>query len=606
MRPFLLIVAYPIVGSAVGVSTTDSAGRPPRRPLSAASLSQRNANQTEPACRAVPGEISWPSTDLWTALNRTVEGRLLKPPPPAAVCHPSQPTYSKEACVDVTANWTNEFFHSESPLSVEWDTWTNDTCLPDPSLPCSGQGYPVYVINATTPQHVKAGVDFARENNVRLIVKNSGHDFVGRSSAPYALSIWVHHMKATTLHEKSYSPTGCNVTIAGAALTALTGLQMLDAYAVTETINHTVIGGNGRTVALGGFITGGGHSILAPQYGLATDQVLEMQIVSPAGDILTLNECQNTDLFWAMRGGGGSTFGVLTSVTMKIIPSPEVMAMTFYIGTEANSSTAFDMLAYVVSQFPDLADAGISGYPIVFNSVRSFIDSSNGYVTGMVGKLLVPNTHNASALTDRIDPILQHINATWRNVYAQYNTTYYRNFQAWYAENYDPSPTGQENLMSSRLLDREALTTDMAALKLALAKFSAAGLATVYIVAGKAVHNARPRGGGNAVLPAWRRTYVHSTTSLSYAPNNATILEDAKLFMGFCSDTMKGLAPNTGAYMNEANKFETDWQKTFWGDNYPRLLDIKRKVDPTDVFWCTPCVGSERWAEKKDGRLCRV
>ena len=77
---------------------------------------------------------------------------------------------------------------------------------------------------------------------------------------------------------------------------------MLEAYQATAEFNHTVVGGGGRTVALGGFLTGAGHSILAPHYGLATDQVLEMEIVTPTGDILTLNECQNTDLFWAMRG----------------------------------------------------------------------------------------------------------------------------------------------------------------------------------------------------------------------------------------------------------------------------------------------------------------
>ncbi|CAK7224069.1 hypothetical protein SBRCBS47491_005423 [Sporothrix bragantina] len=570
------------------------------------------SNQTVPSCRAVPGGKGWPSADLWSALNKTIDGRLLQPAPPGAVCHPSQPTYSAAECTAVQGNWTDEFFHSDNPVSVEWNNWTNDTCLPDPTLSCSGEGYPVYVVNATTPQHVQAAVNFARSNNVRLIVKNSGHDYVGRSSAPYALSIWVHYMKNTTLHPTSFSPTNCkNVTITGAALAAGAGIQMLDAYALTHTINHTVIGGNGRTVALGGFITGAGHSILAPQYGLATDSVLEMEIVSPAGEILTLNECQNTDLFWAMRGGGGSTFGVLTSVTMKLIPSPPIMGMTFWIGTGADNTQAFDMLAWVVSQFPDLADAGISGYPIVFNTVKNFIDGSNTMIKGIIGKLILPNTNNASMLVDRMQNIFDHVNATWPAMFGHYNTTYYPDFQAWYAENYDPSPTGHENLMSSRLLDRPALTSDLSALKLALAKFSAAGQCTVYIVSGPGVHNAQPRGGSNSVLPVWRRTYVHATASIAYmATSNVTIEDtmnhDAKELTAFFSATMRDLAPNTGAYMNEASKYETDWQTTFWGDNYARLLAIKRKVDPTDVFWCTPCVGSERWAQEDDGSLCRV
>ena len=77
---------------------------------------------------------------------------------------------------------------------------------------------------------------------------------------------------------------------------------MQEAYRATALLNRTVVGGNGRTVALGGFITGGGHSILAPHYGMAADQVLEVEMVTPKGEILTANECQNADLFWAMRG----------------------------------------------------------------------------------------------------------------------------------------------------------------------------------------------------------------------------------------------------------------------------------------------------------------
>jgi FAD/FMN-containing dehydrogenase len=109
-------------------------------------------------------------------------------------------------------------------------------------------------------------------------------------------------MKSVTVHEKSFTPKNCDIEIEGAALTAGAGIEMLEAYRAASTVNHTVIGGNGRTVALGGFITGGGHSILSPRYGLAVDHVLEMEVVTPKGEILIANECQNTDLFWAMRG----------------------------------------------------------------------------------------------------------------------------------------------------------------------------------------------------------------------------------------------------------------------------------------------------------------
>lgn len=66
--------------------------------------------------------------------------------------------------------------------------------------------------------------------------------------------------------------------------------------------NLTITSGGAETVGVGGYLTGGGHSALSSTYGMSADQVLEMEIVTPTGNILTINECQNTDLFWAMRG----------------------------------------------------------------------------------------------------------------------------------------------------------------------------------------------------------------------------------------------------------------------------------------------------------------
>lgn len=132
------------------------------------------------SCKAIPGSPSWPSHSEWQSLNRSVSGHLLAPTPPAAVCHRDQPSFSNSSCAYVTYAWQNSTFHADDPISVEFENWNNDSCLPDPTAPCSGAGYPVYVINATTAQDVRAGIDFARKNDVRLIVKGSGHDYLGR------------------------------------------------------------------------------------------------------------------------------------------------------------------------------------------------------------------------------------------------------------------------------------------------------------------------------------------------------------------------------------------------------------------------------------------
>lgn len=138
------------------------------------------SHQQRTKCKATPGSPDWPGDASWAALNQSISGRLLRPAPPGAVCHPGQPTYNAAACLAVQAGWLTVEWHTENPISTLSQNVNNNSCLPEPSVPCSGEGYPIFVINATTSDHVKKGIDFARENNVRLIVKGTGHDSMGR------------------------------------------------------------------------------------------------------------------------------------------------------------------------------------------------------------------------------------------------------------------------------------------------------------------------------------------------------------------------------------------------------------------------------------------
>lgn len=147
----------------------------------------------------------------------------------------------------------------------------------------------------------------ARENNVRLSVKSSGHDFLGRSIAPGSLSIWVHYLNSLAFHEGSFTladdtTDGYHTVIEGDALTVGGGTQMYDIYKLADQFGAAVVGGGARSVSVGGYITGGGHGLLGPTYGLAADNVLQMEVVTPAGEVLVVNERQNQDLFWALRG----------------------------------------------------------------------------------------------------------------------------------------------------------------------------------------------------------------------------------------------------------------------------------------------------------------
>ncbi|KAI5460548.1 hypothetical protein BGZ63DRAFT_405016 [Mariannaea sp. PMI_226] len=562
------------------------------------------------SCKAFPGTPNWPSKHVWDGLNRSLGGRLLHPDPPAAACHSDWPEYNTSTCSKIKADWSVYEYHCDNPISVMWDQYTNDTCLPDGNFPCSSKGYPAYVVNATTSEHVKLGVDFARKHNIRLVVKNTGHDYIGRSIAPGSLSIWTHHLNSIAYHEGSFKLHGCNTVIQGNAITAGAGSQMYDLYSFTDKFNETIVGGGGKSVGLGGYITGGGHSILAPRYGLAADQVLQMELVTPGGDILTVNEKQHSDLFWAMRGGGGSTFGVLTSITLKTHPTPKILDSAWIIVTTPDFPHLYDVIAYTLSTFPSLGDAGFSGYSLITSRFPNPIPSPGApkEIAGILGDFIIQDKADVEYLESHVAPINQTIQERWPGAVQFYaKTSSYSSFLKWFDDHYDQGTAGNSTYLISRLLDKSTLEDNEAALSNAVkSALRISNGMTAFLVSGKGVHDAKPPGGGDSVNPGWRKSYVHSIAGHGFLPFNDTSKKEAMESLVKNFEPFSELARDTGAYINEAYPFEQDFQHTFWGDNYPRLLSIKRKVDPNDVFWCTPCVGNERWKQRRDGQLCRV
>ena len=103
-------------------------------------------------------------------------------------------------------------------------------------------------------------------------------------------------------YHDQFTPMSCDNTINTTAMTAGAGSYVSDIYSHLDQHNLTVVDGMGPEVTMGGYLTGGGHSPISNIFGLGSDQVYEVEMVTPTGDIITANECQNTDLFWAVRG----------------------------------------------------------------------------------------------------------------------------------------------------------------------------------------------------------------------------------------------------------------------------------------------------------------
>lgn len=111
-------------------------------------------------CKVIPGDADWPSQGTWARLNESLGGGLLQPAPAGAVCHPGRRAYDADRCAAVAAAWKTHEFHADDPVSVQWNQFADDSCLPDGRYPCDGGGYPAFVVNASGVADVRHGVDF--------------------------------------------------------------------------------------------------------------------------------------------------------------------------------------------------------------------------------------------------------------------------------------------------------------------------------------------------------------------------------------------------------------------------------------------------------------
>lgn len=502
-------------------------------------------------CKAVPGTSSWPPESSWEALNKSLSGALIKSVPPGGVCHPGQPNYDGITCPTVQALWNTSWaFHSDDPVSIAENNWDNDTCLPYAQYPCSDVGYPVYVVNASTAEHVKAGVNFARENNVRLIIKTSSHDFRGRSVAPYALSIWMHNLRGLSYQESykscwtRYHNSQATLSYNGPAVTMAAGEDHGAAFEFANKYGKMIHVAGAPTVGLGGYITGGGHSLISFQKGLAADAVLEMTVVLPSGKIVTANACQNRDIFWALRGGGGSTLGVILSFTTKAFPSePVTMSVLGFGSPNFNDSAFWNATAYIASQFPGLSNGGIMTYSNAYVATAATPAYFQGIFLGL--------NKTASETIAVVEPVAKKINATFAPdvISVLPLTQEYPSYYNWWINHQDSgSPIGIDIAIGSRLLDKQALTR--ADLATYLKTASGVGSLQMNLVAGPGTH-AFPED-FNALSPAWRTSYVHAVAGVGWPPldPSAKAAQMEALTYNYTA-ALRDLAPNTGCYVNE-------------------------------------------------------
>ncbi|KAL3473531.1 FAD-binding domain-containing protein [Aspergillus californicus] len=564
-------------------------------------------------CKCSPTDACWPSPATWNTLNSTVNGKLIANEPLAKPCYQG-PGYSAEECQSVAESWDDNVWLAESPIGYSYPLV--DTCPPInatiPGYPtCELGNSPLYSIAATTASDVAAGVKFARENNVRLVIKNTGHDISQRSQGYGSLSIWIKTIQdGLHFHDRFVSNSSCRSGWNGSAITIGGGYVWKDVYEFAGKHNHVVVGGADPTVGcIGGYLQAAGHGSLSPQFGLATDQVLEYTVVLASGETVIANDCQNTDLFTALRGGGGGTYGVVLSATVKAFPTRRTISHTLTVTDlkKQNTSAVVNATALIASRYPAIVDEGFAGTAFLEGAdgmwvysapFIKFLDDDSPAAIKHAQEIMNDNIVNDLLAKNGTDYLVE---STWK---------IHSSWLAWYDSTHHTTAGNNQPMMASRFFDKgsllhkqgsltELFTTLLTETSDAVTRGS---VILLNLVAGGKVLEDAPH---TAVNPAWRKTYTVLQV-IDFWPANAGATEIAALKEDLTTRklaAMKEAAPGMGTYANEADPYDPEWRDDWFGENYDWLVGVKRRYDPEGVFWCWRCVGNEGWEEVTGGAL---
>ncbi|OTB14166.1 hypothetical protein K445DRAFT_23947 [Daldinia sp. EC12] len=556
------------------------------------------------SCRCRPREPCWPSDEAWNQLNISINGNLMRLRPVGHVCH--QPNFDEKACDELLHLTRDSGWRASRPETLQDWVWeggssANQTCpiVGGASETSCYQGrVPYYSATVRSAEHVQKTVLFAKAYNLRLVVKNTGHDGSGRSAAQDSLQIHTHHLKGIKYHPE-FVAQGANVS-SGPAVTLGAGVMHWELYERGFREGYITVGGECPTVgAVGGFLQGGGvSSFLSHARGLAVDNVLEYQVVLANGTLVTANDYENQNLFWALRGGGGGTFGVVTQATLRVYPDDPVTVSTVSLHTPRTREYFWGK--GVVSLFSVLQALNLDNIPGQF--VLSV--TSNGTLKADLTMYFINHTDQAA-----VDEKVMKYLTTHRASEFSYGLSSkvlpktslsFRMTPDIYPENYGIIQASV--LVSSQLFNSPEGPVRMAEV------FSKLPLGpNDLLFTSNLGGRVNTKGVSTSMHPAWRSSAQLVNYVKSVGPTVDEKLRGLEDLSSVHMPILYSLEPGFKvSYFNLGDPGEVDFQNVYWGHNYKRLAQVKDDVDKDGLFITKKGVSSDLWDEEGMCRKQRV
>lgn len=423
---------------------------------------------------------------------------------------------------------------------------------------------PEAIAACATPADVMACVRFGAHGGAPIHLRAGGHSYGGWSSGK-GLVVDVRPMSAVHVDTPAHS-----VRIGA-------GARLAEVYEALGRNGAAIAAGSCPSVGITGLALGGGVGVLTRAFGLTCDAIRGVQLVTADGVLRDVDARQKPDLFWALCGGGGGSFGAVTALTLAIRPAPTVH--TFFFSWDAH--LAAEVLA-AWQRWIGGRDAQL------WSTCKLLGTPSNGELRAVVAGTWLGSSAELDA---QLSPLLRAVGAPPQARSAR--TLGYAQ-----AMQLEAGCTGQDA--------RECLTTALSPAKRLPFAATSAVLRTPLPADGvtAAVNGARRSldvaglvegglsfdalGGAVDALAPSATAFVHrgALAIVQYTATWKRAADDPSSYDAYVRGLRGSLLPWTGpgAYVNYADASIRDYGSAYWGGNYPRLREIKKRYDGADLF----------------------
>jgi FAD/FMN-containing dehydrogenase len=425
---------------------------------------------------------------------------------------------------------------------------------------------PLAVLLAADAGDVQAAVRWAARHDVPITARSGGHGYAGYASARGGLVVDLRRLDG--------------ISVGAGRATIGPGAQLVDVYRKLAGAGATIPAGSCPSVGIGGHALGGGMGLAGRRFGLTCDNVASLRIVTADGRLVTADSDTNPDLYWACRGGGGGNFGIVTSFRMRThaVGSASWFFVSFPWASAGAALAAWQGLApETTSRLTSIFSLGTgSGSPTVTALGQYF--GSESKLRALARPLRAVSGARFSSGTSGYFALQKR----WAGC-ATISTA------ACHTEGTAPGGTMPRA--------RFAAKSDYVANPLS----SAGRAAMLDAIERRQEQNA---GSGALLLDAYggainrvaadATAFVHRDVMFGIQELAYFGSAGQSRALSWLQSTHAALAPyTTGAgYQNYIDPTLRNWQQAYYGANYDRLVEVKRRYDPDGVFTFAQAIGS--------------